>query len=255
MNKRSLQCTLIAAALVLPAALSWAQGGLSEEPGYDRRGGDIDSFRTRRLEECKSACRRDDRCVAYSYLVGRQECYLKNRVYPMQPSRDAVTGVKAGNGWPGGGGEAGNLTEERGYDRRGNDYTHFRVRGVSECKRSCAGEDRCRAYTFDTRSSECWLKDRVNSASSNGAMVTGYKSSSGPIGGGGGRLTEEPGLDRRGDDYDSFRARGVGDCQRSCREQDRCRAYTYVASSRTCYLKSRVNSPQRNRDAVTGYKQ
>lgn len=192
MSQRSLPSTRIALvalafALALPAA-GRAQG-LSEEPGYDRRRGDYDHFLTRRLEECKTACRRDDRCAAYSYLSGAQECWLKNRVYALQPARGAVTGVKAGGDGPGrpggGGGRFDNLTEERGYDRRGNDYTRLRVRGLDDCKRSCAREDRCRAYTFDTRSSECWLKDRVNSASSNGAMVTGYKSDPRPVGGGG----------------------------------------------------------------------
>lgn len=68
-------------------------------------------------------------------------------------------------------------------------------------------------------------------------------------------LTEERGLDRRGNDYVDFRARDLLDCQDSCRRDDRCRAYTFDTIDRTCFLKSRVNTQQRNRDMVTGYKE
>jgi hypothetical protein len=147
------------------------------------------------------------------------------------------------------------VTEEEGWDRRGNDYNSFRGGSLSDCKRACSRENRCRAYTYDTRNGECFLKDRVNKAQRNGVMVTGVKEDKPyPDGGGRGRLTEEVGQDRRGDDYTSFRARDLDDCQRSCRQEDRCQAYTFLRSSRECFLKSRVNSAQRNGDAVTGYK-
>lgn len=245
---------VLAASLVLPA-LGVAQR-LSEEYGYDRVGDDYNSFETDSLEGCQAACRKDDRCRAYTYLSRKEECYLKKRVNPAQRSKDAVTGVKESRD----DGRDDGLTEERGYDRRGNDYTSFRARELSECKRACGRERRCQAYTFDTRNGDCYLKDKVNRGERNGIMVTGYKASGGgrpyPDGGGGrGRLTEEEGLDRRGDDYDSFRVRELSDCKRECRDSSRCQAYTFIYSSRTCYLKSRINKAQGNRDAVTGYKE
>lgn len=169
------------------------------------------------------------------------------------------------------------LSEERGYDRRGNDYRSFHARGLGDCQDACTREGRCRAYTFDTRNGDCYLKDRVNSGERNGVMVTGYKDE--------GRdstdrdrdrdhdrdrdydrdhdrdrderqrLSEEPGRDRKGDDYNSFRARDLRECKRECREDDRCQAYTFLERSHMCYLKSHINSGVRNRDAVTGYKE
>jgi hypothetical protein len=68
-------------------------------------------------------------------------------------------------------------------------------------------------------------------------------------------LTEERGFDRRGNDYVDFRARDLVDCQDSCRRDNRCQAYTFDTIDRTCWLKNRVNSQQRNRDTVTGYKE
>mgnify|MGYP002382467333 CR=1 FL=1 len=75
--------------------------------------------------------------------------------------------------------------------------------------------------------------------------------SSGP----GKKLFVERGFDRRGSDYVDFRARDLFDCKDSCRRDERCRAYTFDTVERTCWLKSRVNSQQRDRDMVTGYKQ
>lgn len=245
---------LLALAIILTLpALALAQR-VSEEYGYDRRGNDYTSFGARSLEDCKRSCSRDDRCQAYSYIPSKRECWLKDRVPVAQRSRDAVTGIKQGSG-PGGAAPRG-LTEERGYDRRGNDYNSFRSRDLSDCQRSCRREDRCLAYTFDTRNGDCFLKDRVNSGQRNGVMVTGYKTQDayGRPPGGGGRLTEERGQDRRGNDYKSFRTRDLDHCQRECREDSRCQAYTYLFSSRTCYLKDRANSPKGNRDAVTGYR-
>lgn len=249
-----LRMKLLALTLILPA-VALAQR-VSEEYGYDRRGNDYTSFAARSLEECKRACSRDDRCQAYTYITSRRECWLKDRVPVAQRSRDAVTGVKQGGGSSGAPGRG--LTEERGMDRRGNDYTSFRARGLSECQSACRREERCRAYTFDTRNGGCFLKDRVNAGQRNGVMITGYKTQDGggrPPGGGWGRLTEERGMDRRGNDYDSFRTRNLEECKRECREDGRCQAYTYIHSSRTCYLKDRINSAQRNRDAVTGYRE
>jgi serine protease Do len=167
------------------------------------------------------------------------------------------------------------LSEERGYDRRGNDYHSFRARGLGDCQDACARDGRCRAYTFDTRNGDCYLKDRVNSGERNGVMVTGYKEErrdradrdrdrsdqdrdrdrDRDEGGRRQRLSEEPGRDRKGDDYTSFRARDLRECKRECRDDDRCQAYTFLERSHMCYLKSRINSGVRNRGAVTGYKE
>ncbi|HEX2224398.1 MAG TPA: PAN/Apple domain-containing protein, partial [Thermoanaerobaculia bacterium] len=205
------------------------------------------------LEDCQRECRQDGRCQAYTFIRSSRECFLKSRVNNPQRNGDAVTGYKTDRPFPGDGGGGwggGRLTEETGQDRRGNDYDSFRVRDLNDCQRECRQSDRCRAYTFIRSSRECFLKDRVNSAQRNGDAVTGYKTDS-P----GGRLTEEVGLDRKGNDYSDFRVRDLEDCQRECRQDGRCQAYTYIRGSRQCYLKDRINSAQRNGDAVTGYKQ
>ena len=153
--------------------------GLTEEYGFDRRGSDYTSLATRTLAECQAACRDDSRCQAYTFSAREGRCWLKSRVNAQQVNRDMVTGYKTeegrgdhDGGWGGG---WGTLSEEWHYDRRGNDYTSFRTPRLADCKAACTREDRCRAYTFDTRSGTCYLKDRANTPQANEGMVTGFK--------------------------------------------------------------------------------
>jgi hypothetical protein len=248
LNRRA--CLLLGATLAVFAASGARAQSLTEEYGYDHAGGDYDSFRARSLGECKHACQRDRRCQAYTFLGRKGECYLKDQVYPSGQSADAITGVKDSQS----GGFGGSLSEEVGYDRSGNDYRSFEARNLGDCKRACAAERRCRAYTFLTRTRGCYLKERASDPRPASGSVTGAKDAGGfePEAG---RLTEETGYDRRGDDYTSFRARGLLACQSACRRDSRCLAYTFKSSSGDCYLKSRINSREPDRDAITGYKE
>jgi hypothetical protein len=226
----------------------------SEEEGYDYRGGDYHSFRSRGVRECRRECAEDRRCVAYTYNQRSETCYLKDRIGSHQRNSDTVTGLREGSGGsrPG----RAELTEERGYDYRGGDYRSFRTSGVSRCKDECRQDSRCEAYTFNLETDTCYLKDRAGNYQRNRDTVTGIKSDTG---GGrpwsGDRLTEEDGYDYRGGDYDSFEASGVSACQAACRRDDRCVAYTYNRRSDKCYLKDRVGEYQRNSDTVTGVKE
>ncbi len=69
------------------------------------------------------------------------------------------------------------------------------------------------------------------------------------------RITEEQGIDYRGGDYHSFRARNVSACRSACRRDDRCRAYTHNLETDTCYLKDRLGSPEGRRSTVSGVKE
>ncbi|MEP7011097.1 MAG: PAN domain-containing protein [Acidobacteriota bacterium] len=286
MFRSSYSVLLVLAALALP--LPVVAQDLTEEWGYDRKGDDYDSFRIPDVQRCQSACRRDNRCRAYTFS-NEGVCYLKSRINSKKEAIGSVTGYKPEQGDEGygdhhdgdhdgdhhgdhhgdhGGGYGGsdNLTEERGFDRKGNDYDSFRSRGLSDCKRSCARADRCRAYTFDTRAEVCYLKSRINSKKYDSRMITGYKEDDDSRGNDGDygdddgdssdgvRLTEERGYDRRGADYRRFDSYSVDRCKNACAEDDRCQAYTFDRRDNRCYLKDEVRESERNRDMVTGRK-
>ncbi|MEO8198493.1 MAG: PAN domain-containing protein [Thermoanaerobaculia bacterium] len=152
--------------------------GVTEEYGVDRRGADYRNFAADGLRTCQNACKDDSRCRAYAYNLNRRVCYLKAEVPDASQNREVTSGVKQGWGGNDGGNNGdgqGQLTEERGFDRRGNDYVDFRARGLADCQDSCRRDNRCRAYSYDTIERTCWLKSRVNSQKRKRDMVTGFK--------------------------------------------------------------------------------
>ncbi len=153
------------------------QPTLTEELGIDLVGSDYLHISSDELRSCQESCRGDSRCRAYSFNARNRNCYLKFQVPHPTRDRNVVSGVKLSwGGSPGweGGGEI-RLAEERGYDRRGSDFTDFRANNLEECQNACRREGRCRAYTYDTRTGACFLKDRANPRVGNSATVTGYK--------------------------------------------------------------------------------
>jgi len=148
------------------------------------------------------------------------------------------------------------MTEERGTNRRGNDYTSFPTATAADCRDACARDRRCRAYTFDGAAGACFLKDRVPGASSSRGSTSGVKQDDAPPPGGGDGydLGEERGVDYPGGDYTSTRVHGLQECQNQCRYDRRCAAYSFDVRAVVCYLKDRVNSPRRDDSKVGGVK-
>lgn len=67
---------------------------LSELAGYDIEVGNYTSVFFETLRECQGACRRDDRCRAYTYNTRSRTCYLKERLGRYARRADAVSGDK-----------------------------------------------------------------------------------------------------------------------------------------------------------------
>jgi hypothetical protein len=154
--------------------------------------------------------------------------------------------------WPPGGTPSG-ITEERGYDREGGDFQSIRTSSLGECQAACLRDPRCLAYSFSSLQERCWLKDRVPPSRPDREKVTGVRSDPGG-GPGAGSLTEEWNSDRRGGDYRDFRTDRLSLCQEACRDESRCRAYTFDPREGVCYLKDRVGPPFSISGRVTGYK-
>ena len=156
----------------LTAAQALAQR-VTIENGINRKGSDYTSFRTGELEECRRACSRDRRCQAYTYNHVENLCYLKDRV-PGE-SRDSRTTAGVKEGYEGGGGWRGDLSEERGIDYRGGYYTRYASRGLTSCKADCRRDDRCVSYTYDLRNGLCSLEDRIGKRERDEDKVSGIK--------------------------------------------------------------------------------
>lgn len=66
--------------------------------------------------------------------------------------------------------------------------------------------------------------------------------------------TAEMKTDRPGQDYHHFQANHFSICATSCATIEKCRAYTYVSSTKTCWLKDSVPKPTSNNCCISGVK-
>ncbi len=64
------------------------------ESGVSYSGGDIYDRPTHSPEECSKLCDNDDRCIAVTFIISQQRCWLKNKVNAPQQSSDVVSAQK-----------------------------------------------------------------------------------------------------------------------------------------------------------------
>ena len=57
-----------------------------------------------------------------------------------------------------------------------------------------------------------------------------------------------------GNDYQEIRDVGFGECSDSCERDNRCRAFTYLARRKSCWLKDSVSEPVESRITISGRK-
>lgn len=146
-----------------------------------------------------------------------------------------------------------------GFNLPGSDYDNFAADSALVCRQTCAGESRCKSYTWvkpgiQGSRGRCWLKDRVpnlvkdpccDSGSAQNILST--------------QLRPEGNTDRPGRDYRHFAMSSYQSCQASCAQESRCTSWTWVkpgvqAKEAQCWLKSEVPRPVSNPNAISGVK-
>jgi hypothetical protein len=156
---------LIGALLALLAAPATAQ------TGFERRGGDYQSFKVPNGDPaaCAARCERESKCRAWNFSFPRTVnvaaiCSLKNQVPPRVENLCCVSGVRG----------AGVIEPRRSgveffIDRLGGDYRYFDVpleTGEASCEAACKTDNRCRAWTYArpgyiSVTPRCYLKDKL----------------------------------------------------------------------------------------------
>ena len=69
-------------------------GDLTREPGFDYAGRDYTHFRSRSADGCRDECRRDRNCMAYTFSISNEMCYLKDGAGTRKRDPDKVTGTR-----------------------------------------------------------------------------------------------------------------------------------------------------------------
>lgn len=149
------------------------------------------------------------------------------------------------------------------FDRPGNDYASFTLRGgdPAACAMRCERDARCRAWSFAYPSRDspaiCWLKSQVPARVESNGSVSGVRGA-GVIEPKGGPV--EFSIDRFGGDYKTVEISpdptGAA-CKAACEAEQRCRAWTYLrpgyaGPAARCFLKDKVKPPRRRPCCISG---
>jgi PAN domain len=159
-------------ALALIVLIALAAGTSARaQSGFDRRGGDYQTFQIRNGDPavCAARCERDAHCRAWSFSYPRTAyalatCWLKNKLPPPVADKCCVSGVRG----------AGVIEPRRGpleysIDRFGGDYRSIDIAtdpAGAGCMAACQDDNRCRAWTYVrpgyiSASARCYLKSRI----------------------------------------------------------------------------------------------
>jgi len=152
-----------------------------------------------------------------------------------------------------------------GINRPGGDYKALNVNDANLCEQACASEQQCKAFTWVKTTSGCWLKSNITKPVYDSGCVSGvnpqywaslpteYQKPYASL-----AFDTEAGIDRPGGGYKDFDTTGGPDlCQKTCGEDPKCKAYTWVkpgvqTNSAVCWLKSNVTKPVYNANCVSG---
>jgi serine protease Do len=145
-----------------------------------------------------------------------------------------------------------------GLDFYGNDIANGRTADAVECATDCRGDQQCRAFTFNANPTihsgpNCFLKGDVGRIEAYSTAISGEFLSSQQTA----RQYDfdaidptrdlSPDHDLSGNDLFSYpddAARTLDKCRMTCIDNQSCRAFSFVAASRQCWLKGSVGQEQ-----------
>ena len=134
-------------------------------------------------------------------------------------------------------------------DAPGFDYHQVDPPSLSDCQSRCAEDAKCGAFTYNTAKKVCFLKHKASARLKfNTRAVTGKKS-------GTKNFTIRKRRDAPGNDYERLDPPTLTSCQSLCSTAPKCRAFTYNAAKKVCFLKHKEDmSLVPFKEAVTGIK-
>lgn len=140
-----------------------------------------------------------------------------------------------------------------GYDVIGFDYETRQDVSYPQCMRACDDDRNCMAITYNEPARFCFLKNDAAVLIRNSNARAAYYAD----------LDDEVFIsnftirsdsDMRGGDYAHVRNSSFIGCFLQCTGDDRCRAFAFVQSNKSCWLKDRTSSRQRQTGVELGIK-
>lgn len=209
------------------------------------------------IYQCYDACISErSKCQAWTFDIRNNSCWLKDSKPGPQYVPYAVSGTL--NDRAAGTKILGMVIQvSLGTNLQGGDYKHFTIPPTrslvaptkeEQCQESCKSDTNCQAWTFDARSSTCWLKNDIPELKDASGCCT-----SGALGQ---ASTDMPGTASRAD-YANFPKSSARDCMNACSDEPggKCKAWTYVKSTGRCWLKNKVPPSTNNGCCISDVRQ
>ena len=156
--------------------------------GLDFYGNDISSKRTGDVVECASACILDTQCRAFTFnanpsITRGPNCFLKTDIERLEAYVDALSGVFLSSGnEPAATYSVGAIDPTQDVLAKkgltGTDFSTSPERGIAspgECRMACVDNNACRAFTYDSRLKQCYLKHTSGTPFSGVQLTSGIK--------------------------------------------------------------------------------
>lgn len=156
--------------------------------GLDFYGSDILSERAADAVECATRCLYEDRCLAFTFnanpsLTRGPNCFLKGGIERLEAYVDAMSGVfllpESGEAITysiGAIDPTQDVLSRQGLS--GRDFSTSPERGIASpgaCRMACVDDNACRAFTYDSRLKQCYLKHTVGTAFASTNLTSGIK--------------------------------------------------------------------------------
>lgn len=151
------------------------------------------------------------------------------------------------------------ISYNHGRDYPQGDFSQFKARSLENCIQVCSKEHRCKAFSFESNTRLCRLKNDMGKMVKRRGITGGYKLAT-LNEGRDNRIRRSPnmntmqGINLPGSDYDHFLSKSVSRCSDRCENDSRCRAFTYHKKRGACWLKSAVPGKKRGDSYISGIK-
>ena len=142
----------------------------------------LETLRYSDVSACQEACRGRAWCAAFSFNTRTNRCYLKLSCKATAPHTENQSGVRSVHEASESSGVFGPLMQN--VECRGPSYRAALLDvdpgvALAACMTGCAKADWCMAFTFNARSSKCYLKRWCGDQGDENGAISGHKTQDG----------------------------------------------------------------------------
>ncbi|OEH76597.1 PAN domain-containing protein [Cyclospora cayetanensis] len=121
-----------------------------------------------------------------------------------------------------------------------------KVMTAAQCQSACQGIQDCTHWTYQPTTNSCYMKSGSPVPSPAEGLISGPRICPGPVD------CSQAGIDLFGDDIINTEVANALACQYQCVAVNGCMFWTFISSTRRCYMKGANVDPQPHKEAISG---